>query len=102
MHQGLAAVLATGQMRSRYLVLLAEAVGHVGQVEEGLRLQGELLLRQLAPDAAQAKVCFQQALALASRQQAKAWELRTAMSLARLWQRQGKRAEAKALLAELG
>ena len=30
MHQGLAAVLATGQMRSRYLVLLAEAVGHVG------------------------------------------------------------------------
>ena len=126
MHQGLAAVVATGQTLSRplCLVLLAEAAGHVGQVEEGLRLlaealtaleasgqgdllaeayrlQGELLLRQAAPDAAQAEACFQQALAIARRQQAKSWELRAAMSLARLWQQQGKRAEARELLAPI-
>jgi predicted ATPase len=124
MHQGLAALLATGRNlgRSRYLLLLAEAAGHVGQVEEGLRLldealtafeaggrgdmlteahrlQGELRLRQLSPDAVQAEACFQQALAIARRQQAKSWELRAATSLARLWQQQGKRAEACELLA---
>jgi predicted ATPase len=126
MRQGLAAVLATGQTlaRPRWLVLLAEAAGHAGQVEEGLcllaealtafeasgqgdmlaevhRLQGELLLRQAVPDAPQAEACFQQALAVARHQQAKSWELRAATSLARLWQRQGKRAEAHALLAPI-
>src|SRR5262245_57655069 len=124
--QGLAAVLATGAIASRpqSLILLAEAAGHVGQVEEELRLltealaafeasgrgdkltevhrlHGELLLRQLAPDAAQAEVCFQQALAIARRQQAKSWELRAATSLARLWQQQGKRTEAHELLAPI-
>jgi len=124
MHQGLAAILATGQMlaRPRGLVLLAEATGYTGQVEEGLRLvaealaaletsgqgdllaeayrlQGELLLRQALPDASQAEACFQQALAVARRQQAKSWELRVALSLSRLWQGQGKRAEARELLA---
>jgi hypothetical protein len=43
---------------------------------EAYRLHGELLLRQATPDAAQAEVCFQQALAIARRQQAKSWELR--------------------------
>ena len=42
-----------------------------------------------------------QALAVARRQQAKAWELRAAMSLSRLWQQQGKRAEARELLAPI-
>jgi predicted ATPase len=42
-----------------------------------------------------------QALAIARRQQAKSWELRAAMSLARLWQQQGKQAEARALLAPI-
>ena len=42
---------------------------------------------------------FLQALALARRQQAKSWELRAALSLSRLWQHQGKRAKARALLA---
>lgn len=51
------------------------------------------------PDTAQAIVCFQQALAIARRQQAKSWELRAAISLARLWQQQGKNAEAYDLLA---
>ena len=65
------------------------------------RLQGERLLRQAAPDVAQAEVCFQQALAIARRQQAKSWELRAAMSLSRLWQQQGKRAAARELLAPI-
>jgi len=124
LHQGMAAVLATGQTLTQplHLVLLAEAAGHAGQVEEGLhlldealaaceasgradvlaeayRLQGALLLQQDAPEVVQAEACFQQALAIARRQQAKSWELRAATSLARLWQQQGQRAEAQALLA---
>jgi predicted ATPase len=48
------------------------------------RIKGELLLRQAVPDAPQAEACFQQALAVARRQQAKSWELRAALSLSRL------------------
>jgi len=84
-----------------HLLLRAEAAGHVGQVEEAHRLQGDLLLRHRAPDAAQAEACFQQALTVARRQQAKSWELRAATSLARLWQQQGKRQEAHDLLASV-
>jgi predicted ATPase len=47
----------------------------------------------------EAEACFHQALDVARRQQATSWELRAGMSLARLWQRQGKRAEAHELLA---
>jgi predicted ATPase len=47
----------------------------------------------------EAEACFHQALDVARRQQAKSWELRAATSLARLWQQQGKRAEAYRLLA---
>jgi class 3 adenylate cyclase/predicted ATPase len=126
MHQGLTAVVATGQIVSQpfCLVLLAEVVGHVGQVVEGLRLlaealaaleasgrgdllaeayrlQGELLLRQTTQDAAQAEAYFQQALTIARRQQAKSWELRAAMSLSRLWQQQGKPDDARELLAPI-
>jgi predicted ATPase len=126
MHQGLAAVLATGMMlaRPQFLIRLAEAAGHVGEVAEGLRLlaearmeleasghgnvlaeayflQGALLLRQAIPDADQAEACFQQALALARRQQAKSWELRAALRLSRLWQQQGQRTAAYELLAPL-
>ena len=64
------------------------------------RLYGVLLLRQAAKAQA-AEACFQRALDVARRQQAKWWELRAAMSLARLWQQQGKRAEAHALLAPI-
>jgi len=46
-----------------------------------------------------AETCFRQALTVANRQQAKALELRAALSLSRLWQQQGKRTEAYALLA---
>jgi predicted ATPase len=124
MHQGMAAVWATGARVGRPfdLVRLAEVTGHAGHVAEGLhlleealtafeasergdmlaeayRLQGELLLRQAVSDAAHAEACFQQALAIARRQQAKSWELRAAMSLSRWWQQQGKRVEAYELLA---
>jgi predicted ATPase len=60
-----------------------------------------LLLRQAVPDAPQAGACFQQALAVARRQQARSLELRAAMSLSRLWQRQGKRDDARELLAPI-
>ena len=68
-------------------------------VAELYRLKGALLLQQAVPDASEAERWFQQALGLARSQQAKAWELRAAMSLARLWQQQGKCIEARALLA---
>jgi predicted ATPase len=58
-----------------------------------------LLLARFAEDHAAAEACFQQALDVARRQQAKSLELRAAMSLSRLWQQQGKQAEAHALLA---
>ena len=48
-----------------------------------------------------AEECFQQALDVARQQQAKSWELRAAMSLSRLWQRQGKRDAARQLLAPI-
>jgi predicted ATPase len=63
------------------------------------RLKGELLLAESPDQAAAAEGCFRQALATAGRQQSKAWELRAATSLARLWQRQGRRDEARAALA---
>jgi len=53
------------------------------------------------PHAVQAEACFQQALAIARRQQAKSWELRAARSLSRLWQQQRKRAAARELLAPI-
>jgi predicted ATPase len=122
----MAAWRATGAeaLRPYYLALLAEASGKRGQVEEGLhllaealavandtgecrwdaelhRLKGELLLARPAEHHAEAETCFRQALDVARRQEAKAFELRATMSLARLWQRQGKRAAAYALLAPI-
>jgi predicted ATPase len=63
------------------------------------RLEGELRLRQSTPEASLSETCFQQALAVARQQQARSLELRAAMSLARLWQAQGKGQEAYDLLA---
>jgi predicted ATPase len=51
------------------------------------------------PNAAKAEAHFERALAVARAQQAKSWELRAATSLARLWRDQGKRNEARELLA---
>ena len=67
------------------------------------RLQGDLLLQQAGSQAqtAEAEACLQRALDVARHQQAKSLELRAAISLSRLWQRQGKQAEARQVLAEI-
>jgi predicted ATPase len=65
------------------------------------RLKGVLLLQLPRPEVSRAEACFQQALAVARHQEAKSWELRAGMSLSQLWQQQGKRDEARALLAPL-
>ncbi len=64
------------------------------------RVKGELLLAE-SSDQTAAEACFHQALATARRQQGKAWELRTTMSLARLWQQQNRREEAHAVLTSV-
>ena len=123
MRSGLADILDTGAViyQPWCQLLLAEAHGREGQTEAGLRLiseafgvvdqdkqsyvaaelyrvQGELLLRRTPAEMAQAERSLQQALDIAQRQQAKAWELRAAISLARLWNAQGKRQAALGLL----
>jgi class 3 adenylate cyclase/predicted ATPase len=128
---GLATYEAIGAelVRPYYLALLAEAYGQTGQVEEGLtalgealrvvdntgerfyeaelyRLKGELTLQsQVQGPKSQfeeeAERYYVKAIEIARHQQAKSLELRAVMSLARLWQRQGKRDEARQLLAEI-
>jgi predicted ATPase len=87
------------------LQALAEAYALVEQHEERYweaeihRLRGVVLLRQPGTPQAEAETWLQRALDVARCQEAKSLELRAAMSLARLWQQQGKRAEARELLA---
>jgi predicted ATPase len=124
--KGLAAWRATGAVLivSYLCTLLAEVSDHLGHPEVGLqalaeahslveqheerwceaeiyRLRGVLLLRQTGTPQAEAEAWLQRALDVARRQQAKSWELRTAMSLSRLWQQQGKRDKARELLAPI-
>jgi predicted ATPase len=124
MIEAIAAYRATGAeaWRHYWLALLAEAYGKAGQIPESLaalaealalvdkngerfyeaelhRLKGELLLSQSSDHHPEGESCFHAALTVARHQQAKMWELRAAMSLSRLWQLQGKRAEARELLA---
>jgi predicted ATPase len=63
------------------------------------RVAGEVALKSPAPDTEKAEKYFDRALAVARQQQAKSWELRAAMSLARLWRDQGKVQQARELLA---
>ena len=63
------------------------------------RIAGEVALKSPEPDAAKAEAYFERALAVAREQQAKSWELRASMSLARLWRDQGKVQQARELLA---
>ncbi|MDD2915532.1 MAG: AAA family ATPase [Gallionella sp.] len=65
------------------------------------RLEGECLLALAPSNAARAEACFDQALAVSRRQHAKSLELRAAMSMARLWQQQGKQKEARRLLEKV-
>jgi predicted ATPase len=122
--QGIMDYGSTGAALSRphYLALLADTHSIMGQPEAGLmlitealtltdttgarwyececyRLKGELLLQLSSDNQAEAETCFQQAITVAQNQQTKSLELRASTSLARLWQQQGKQAEARALLA---
>ena len=65
------------------------------------RLKGELLLAQDASNAAQAEQSFRTAIEISRKQNAKSWELRATTSLARLLGQQGKRDEARAMLADI-
>jgi predicted ATPase len=105
-----------------YMCYLAKAYAQLGKLDDALhtigevttavetnkerwcepevyRTAGEIALRSPEPDAAKAEAYFDRALAVARAQQAKSWELRAAMSMARLWRDQGKRNEARDLLA---
>ena len=66
---------------------------------EVYRTAGEIALKSSEPDTAKAQTYFERSLSVARQQQAKSWELRAAMSLARLWRDQGKVREARELLA---
>jgi predicted ATPase len=126
LRQGIAAFRATGaaQHVPYYCTILADVAAHLGHVEDGLqalaeahtlveqhderyweaevyRLRGVVLLRQTGTSQAEAEAWLQRALDVARCQEAKSLELRAAMSLARLWQDQGKRAEAHALLSPI-
>jgi predicted ATPase len=63
------------------------------------RVAGEIELKSPKADKVKAEACFNHALNVARTQQAKSWELRAAMSMAGLWRDQGKRDEARELLA---
>jgi predicted ATPase len=65
------------------------------------RVAGEIAVKSPAPHTAKAQGYFERALTVARQQQAKSWELRAAMSLARLWRNQGKVREARELLAPI-
>jgi predicted ATPase len=120
--EGLSVVRATGAVLGtpQTLILLAEAYGQLGRTVEGQnsfveaaqiiemtderyfeaelhRLRGDLLVA--TGDRVAAEQSYQQALAVAQRQRARFWELRAAMSMARLWRDQGKRTDARDLLA---
>jgi predicted ATPase len=124
--QGIAAWRATGAVLHvpYFCTMLAEVCDHLGHPAEGLqalaeahtlveqheeryweaevcRLRGVLLLRQPGTPQTEAEAWLQRALDVARHQEAKSLELRAAMSLSQLWQQQGKRAEAHALLAPI-
>jgi predicted ATPase len=105
-----------------YLPYLARAHGELGQFDDAWRcigeamtavettketwceaevnrIAGEIALMSSEPDAAKAEAYFERALSIARAQQAKSWELRAAMSMARLWGDQGKRDAARGVLA---
>jgi predicted ATPase len=121
---GIAAFRTTGAsiFLPMYLPRLAHAHAELGQFKEAWRcigeamtlvettkekwceaevhrIAGEIAVMLPEPDAAKAEACFERALSVSRTQQAKSWELRAAMSLARLWLDQGKRQQARELLA---
>lgn len=79
---------------------VVEALGDHHVEAELHRLKGESLLGLANADETIAEACFHQALTISRRQQAKSLELRAATSMARLWQRQDKRDDARRLIQE--
>ena len=85
--------------------MVAEALDRVRRTDDRFgepdlhRLKGELLWATSSNSSAEVEACFQQALDVSCLQNARSFELRAAMSLSRLWQKHGKRAEARELLA---
>ena len=119
---GISTARSTGATRQRGPLDLARAYAQLGQFGDAwrwlgeamtavettkerateaeiLRIAGEIALMSPERDATKAEVYFERALAVARQQQAKSWELRAAMSMARLWRDQGKRQHAHDLLA---
>ena len=78
---------------------VTEATGESWYEAELYRMAAEVALLEPKPDVAKAEAYFNRSLDVARKQQAKSWELRAAMSMARLWRDQGKRDEARDLLA---
>jgi class 3 adenylate cyclase/predicted ATPase len=78
-----------------------EQTGARMSAAELCRLKGEALLSRGAPFDSQAQACFEQAITIARQQEARSWELRAVMSLARLLAQRGRRDEARAMLAEI-
>ena len=129
--EGLDAQLAAGasQFRPGLLCYLAEACGTAGRFEEGLaalaeaiaivektderyneaelhRLKGDLIFRRSGVEAqsgvqTEAEECFRKAIEIARQQETRAFELKAATSLSRLWSKQGKEAEARQMLAQI-
>lgn len=87
--------------------MIAEALTQIARSGERYweaevwRIRGELLLQTDNPPQAEAEDCYRKAIEVARKQSAKSLELRAAISLARLWQRQGKLAAARQMLAEI-
>ncbi|MCB0167532.1 MAG: AAA family ATPase [Anaerolineae bacterium] len=87
------------------LQVLTKAFGHIEQTDERCyeaelyRLKGELLLQIEESPTEEVEACFEQAIAVAQQQEARLWELRATVNLAKLWQRQGKHTEARQRLA---
>jgi predicted ATPase len=79
--------------------MVMETTGERWFEAEANRLAGQIALLSPDPNAAKAEAYFERALSVAQKQQAKSWELRAAMSLARLWRSQGKVHQARELLA---
>jgi len=106
---GALGALAEAQAKAGHLeeglATLAEALAFVEETDERYfeaelyRLKGELMLAQ--GDETQAEASLHHALEVARRQSAKSWELRATVSLCRLWQKQGRAAEARQMLAEI-
>jgi predicted ATPase len=101
----LATAYASLEQRDDALRAISEAIEAIDRTNERwceaevLRVGGEVALLGPEQITADAQTHFERALVVARRQRAKSWELRAAMSMARLWRDQGKRHEARELLA---